>query len=57
VFSLSHAHLRVLAHLEGGEKQLSTWLLVGGLSCLEVCARWKREVRYPLEAYEVEEKT
>ena len=56
MFSLSHAHLRVLAHL-GGENRLGVWLLVGGLSCLEVCARWKREDRYPLEAYEVEEKT
>ena len=57
MFSLSHAHLRVLTHLGGGEKQLGTWLLVGGRSCLEVCARRKREDCYPLEAYEVEEKT
>lgn len=57
MFSLSHAHLRVLAHLGGGGERLGIWLLVGGGSCLEVCARWKREDRYPLEAYEVEEKT
>ena len=53
MFSLSHAHLRVLANLRRGEIQLGRRLLVGEGSCLEVCARWSREVIILLEAYEV----